>query len=254
MQTRYSKNLEMQSAHSCNVNEEDYERVRPIMETIERLASIEHAIYAVYDMHRNNYLLVSEEQKRLFGYGQNEQQHFEIDQLYQSIHPDDLAFVLETDRLVYDHYAQMKTEEKKDYKLVRSFRTKNMEGIYKHYLHQSVVFEQDRNGKAWLVLVISHLLSDPVSSNKPKRWFINMKTGKLHLFNNDGDSTSNSLLSKRELEVLVLLARGYDSVNISDKLHISVNTVNNHRQNILRKTQSENTTQAVLYCKQIGLI
>ena len=60
--------------------------------------------------------------------------------------------------------------------------------------------------------------------------------------------------AKRETEILSLIACGYDSKNISDKLFISINTVNNHRQNILRKTKTENTTQALLYCKRLGII
>jgi len=80
------------------------------------------------------------------------------------------------------------------------------------------------------------------------------KTGKLHLFNEIDGADSGVVLTKREKEIMVLISRGYDSFNISEKLHISIKTVNNHRQNILRKTKTDNTTQAVLYAKRVGLI
>jgi DNA-binding CsgD family transcriptional regulator len=83
---------------------------------------------------------------------------------------------------------------------------------------------------------------------------INIKSGKLHLFNNDDSINSGTLLTKREAEILGLIAQGLDSRDISERLFISVNTVNNHRQNILSKTRSENTTQALLYAKRIGII
>jgi DNA-binding CsgD family transcriptional regulator len=76
----------------------------------------------------------------------------------------------------------------------------------------------------------------------------------LYLFNNDYSINSGTLLTKRETEILGLIAQGLDSRDISKRLFISVNTVNNHRQNILSKTRSENTTQALLYAKRIGII
>jgi len=63
-----------------------------------------------------------------------------------------------------------------------------------------------------------------------------MKTGKLTLFNDEAEYASNAVLSKRETEVLGLISQGLNSKSIAERLFISVNTVNNHRQNILAKT------------------
>lgn len=251
----YSKRMQNQSLHECAVTAEDYKQIMPKIEMLRRLAEIERSIYAVYDMHRDSYLLQSEEQKRLFGFTDTcDGQNIDTKVHYKNIHPDDLAFVLETDNMVYRFFSEISIHEKKDFKLVYNFRTKNTEGLYKHYMHQSMVLEMDKNGKAWLTLVISHLLSDRGASEKPQRRLMNIKTGKLYLFNDINDSGSGVILTKREIEILSLIAHGYDSINISDKLNISINTVNNHRQNILRKTRTDNTTQAVIYCKRIGII
>ncbi|MBN9644066.1 response regulator [Corynebacterium mendelii] len=47
-------------------------------------------------------------------------------------------------------------------------------------------------------------------------------------------------LTRRELEVLKLLARGYTYKEIGEKLFISIKTVETHASNILRKTQQSN--------------
>lgn len=47
-------------------------------------------------------------------------------------------------------------------------------------------------------------------------------------------------LTRRELEVLRLLARGYTYREIGKKLFISIKTVETHASNILRKTQQSN--------------
>lgn len=240
--------------HTCEVTDEDYKRIEYKIKLLERLAEVERSMYAVYDMSKDNYLLASAEQKKLFGEEQKgKNQNYGTAILYQNIHPDDLHFVLETDSMVYRFFSQLPSAEKKDYKLVYNFRVKNTEGFYRHYIHQSIILEQDKNGRAWLVLIITDLLSEQVTDKRLQRRMINMKTGKLHLFN-DQESNSELLLTKRETEVLSLIERGYDSKNISNKLCISVNTVNNHRQNILRKTGTENTTQALIYARRLWII
>lgn len=50
-------------------------------------------------------------------------------------------------------------------------------------------------------------------------------------------------LTRRELEVLRLLARGYTYKEIGKQLFISVKTVETHASNILRKTQTSNRHQ-----------
>ena len=58
------------------------------------------------------------------------------------------------------------------------------------------------------------------------------------------DSRS-TLLSLREKEVLRCIQNGMLSKEISQRLHISINTVNRHRQNILRKLSVGNSMEAV---------
>lgn len=60
-------------------------------------------------------------------------------------------------------------------------------------------------------------------------------------------------LSRREKEVLRLLMDELTSKEISEKLLISVNTVETHRKNILLKTGTKTTTGAVKYALESGL-
>lgn len=249
-----AERLRNMNSHNCSITHDDYKRIMPKIELLQRLAETERSLYAVFDMNKQNYLLESQEQKRIFGKKNRiAGGKYDAEILYKNIHPDDLSFVLETDNMIYQFYSELPASEKKDYKLVYEFRVKDTEGVYRSYMHQSIILEQDRNGKAWLSLIISDLLPDSGAGFALRRRLINMKTGKLHLFNDD-EINSASLLTRRESEILYMIARGYNSKSISEKLFISINTVNNHRQNILRKTNTENTTQAVFYCKRLGII
>ena len=59
----------------------------------------------------------------------------------------------------------------------------------------------------------------------------------------EGQDSAVDALTRRELEVLRLLARGYTYREIGKQLFISVKTVETHASNILRKTQQSNRHQ-----------
>lgn len=250
--TRHRQNAE---SHRCDVGEDDYKKFESTKKLLERLSEIENCTYSVFDMDKNAYLLKSSKFKRLLGYVNPEDiENDDLELFHRIIHPDDLSFVMETENEAYNFYKNLPASEKKDYKLVYDFRVKNASGIYMRFIHQFIVLEQDRSGKSWLALIVTDLIAERATDDRPQRRMINIRSGKLHLFNNDDSYNSATLLTKRETEILGLIAQGLDSRDISDRLFISVNTVNNHRQNILIKTRSENTTQALLYSKRIGII
>jgi DNA-binding NarL/FixJ family response regulator len=62
------------------------------------------------------------------------------------------------------------------------------------------------------------------------------------------------LLSDRELEVLHCLATGQTTLQISNQLYISENTVKTHIRHILEKLEASNRTEAVSKAMQLGLI
>lgn len=55
----------------------------------------------------------------------------------------------------------------------------------------------------------------------------------------------NTVLSKRELTILELVASGNNSEQIGKVLTISTSTVQTHRRNMLKKTGMNNTQQLV---------
>lgn len=61
-------------------------------------------------------------------------------------------------------------------------------------------------------------------------------------------------LSKREREVLKLIAEGKSSREISEDLFVSVKTVGTHKQNILEKLELKTTTDLVKYALKNGII
>jgi DNA-binding NarL/FixJ family response regulator len=62
------------------------------------------------------------------------------------------------------------------------------------------------------------------------------------------------LFTKREREVLELVAQGYSSKQIADKLFITEKTVESHRKNMIEKARAKNTVQLISYAAATGYI
>ncbi|KAA0229114.1 MAG: HTH-type transcriptional regulator MalT [Fimbriimonadales bacterium] len=61
-------------------------------------------------------------------------------------------------------------------------------------------------------------------------------------------------LTKREIEVLSLIAQGYSSKEAADQLYVSKRTVDFHLANIYDKLQVNNRVQAFRAATRLGLI
>jgi len=68
------------------------------------------------------------------------------------------------------------------------------------------------------------------------------------------DKTRASILSSREIEVLVLIVRGFINKEIADHLNISLTTVISHRKNITEKLGIKSVSGLTIYAVLNGYI
>ncbi|HMF72175.1 MAG TPA: LuxR C-terminal-related transcriptional regulator [Flavitalea sp.] len=61
-------------------------------------------------------------------------------------------------------------------------------------------------------------------------------------------------LSKRELEVLQLMAQGLSNQEIASRLFLSLHTIKTHSSRIFEKMEVERRTQAIDMAKKLGII
>ncbi|AOW20409.1 response regulator [Urechidicola croceus] len=80
-------------------------------------------------------------------------------------------------------------------------------------------------------------------------------------FSSDGKDLSNhqdgtffSSLTDREKEILILIGQEYSTREISDSLFISVNTVETHRKNLIKKLKVKNAVGLAVYAYKNKLI
>jgi LuxR family maltose regulon positive regulatory protein len=95
------------------------------------------------------------------------------------------------------------------------------------------------------------------ASKKPA--FIRQVLGMFDAFDPKQPSPANDLeqvdpLSRREMDVLLLIAEGLTNKEISRKLYLSTNTVKSHSIKIYRKLNVNNRNQAVAKARLLGLL
>jgi two-component system response regulator DegU len=68
------------------------------------------------------------------------------------------------------------------------------------------------------------------------------------------DGESEQIVTKREIEVLQLIADGCSTPEVAEQLYISQKTVKNHLASIYQKLDARDRTQAVLQAVRMGIV
>jgi DNA-binding CsgD family transcriptional regulator len=74
------------------------------------------------------------------------------------------------------------------------------------------------------------------------------------LFERDDAAVKKLGISKREFEVLELIAAGLSNQDIADRLFVSTSTVKTHVSNILAKLDAGRRTEAIAKAKELRII
>lgn len=93
---------------------------------------------------------------------------------------------------------------------------------------------------------------EPLTSDLPaKSIVIDSATG---VYEPLGSAADNTILSRRETQVLTLVKSGKPSKEIARELSISLHTVSRHRQEILAKLHAKNSHEACRAAHALGLL
>ncbi|MGF1484379.1 MAG: response regulator [Opitutales bacterium] len=76
----------------------------------------------------------------------------------------------------------------------------------------------------------------------------------LREFSSEEADGGTKALSQREVDVLQLVAEGFSSKEVADRLHISVRTVDAHRRNIMKKCNLRGATEMVRLAVKMHLV
>ena len=156
------------------------------------------------------------------------------------VHPDDLKVVRRIDKKVWEFLDTLPEEEKLTYKYIYEMRVLDR-GKYVRMIYQMriLAFKDDN----FLGMGIIDLAPEQSANTSVRFQIKNCLTDEIVPF--AIETATDALLTPREREILALAKEGMFSKEISEKLNISIHTVNRHRQNILEKLQVDNMIEAI---------
>ena len=156
------------------------------------------------------------------------------------VHPDDLEVVRRIDKKVWEFLDTLPEEEKLTYKYIYEMRVLDR-GKYVRMIYQMriLAFKDDN----FLAMGMIDLAPEQSANTSVRFQVKNCVTDEIVPF--AIESATDALLTPREREILTLAKEGMFSKEISEKLNISIHTVNRHRQNILEKLQVDNMIEAI---------
>lgn len=232
----------------------DYTLLENHKTTLRQLARVGNSGITVFDMHRREHVFTSYNFADLFGYDMVQVERSDVEYFDSRVHPDDLLALTRNGIQLMKLFLDMPVAERPNYKLINEYRIRNAEERYVRVIEQHQVLELAPNGNLWLTLGIIDLSPNQEPYEGVKSQIINYKTGKIHPFPESPDATETAVtLTKREKEVLQLVKEGLLSKEISERLSISIHTVNTHRQRILQKLGADNSIEAAAYAARLGL-
>lgn len=151
--------------------------------------------------------------------------------------------------LRFFHYLRHLPKSKRtDYYLMSKLRFRYTDGDNHDVLHRMYyVYDENYENLRFAICFYGPLPFD----FKGKSFAVNSVTG---IKEELTASRNNSILSRRESQILTMIDTGMRSAEIADLLNISVHTVSGHRQDIIEKLQVKNTHEACRLAKSMELI
>lgn len=174
-------------------------------------------------------------------------------------HPDHLELF---DKKIFPQRLQIlkgiKPEEHKNYIFSYNITIKNRNGVYEEFLQRNCFLSDEVGNPIFSMGILinidqhhyDHRIIQTVDRINYNGLIESLDLFKSIFYLNEEDK----LFTKREKEVMLYMADGLSSKMIADKLHISENTIINHRRNMQEKSNMPNCTALVSYAIRRGII
>jgi len=244
---------ELLDSQEFNKDELDFSIPAYHLNLLKIIDQVDTGCISIFDLFQRKHLYYSPKYLQLLGWDPEKAQH-DVSYSNSMIHPDDLPLLFHAGIFYIQlGFSFLEPERKKDFKAIFDYRVMGREGKYVRVIEQQIVLELDRRGNVWLAMSMMDLSPDQDLTLPFRAWLKNLRSNELFNFPNQKDTPRSAQLTRREKEILGLIAAGLISKEIAWKLYISVNTVNTHRQRIIEKLNVSNTYEAIRYANEKGL-
>ena len=179
MKTTHTTREEMWAKQCLSANDIDHTAWERDKSMLHRLSKISHSCTFVVDVYKCCYTYASSNFVDLLGYDSHKIETLEKqgDYLESRIHPDDRAQLAALQVTLSQFIYSLPLEQRNEYSNIYSFRILNARQQYIRVTSRHQVLEQDRNGKAWLVIGNMDISPDQKHSETVDCTVLNLKNG-----------------------------------------------------------------------------
>lgn len=232
----------------------DEGRIAHHRQFLEQLAQVNNSAVTIFDLHRAHHVFASYNFAELFGFDPNAENIHDNAVFDERVHPEDRFGLFRSGIDAFLFWFGLPAKERTHYKLLNEYRIRNGSGDYVRVIEQHQALELDPKGQVWLTLGVIDISPNQDPGSPIRSQILHYKTGQLYDIRPKATPPIDADLTRREREILQLVKEGLLSKEISDRLSISVHTVNTHRQRILEKLGVDNSLEAVRYAAALGLV
>ena len=173
------------------------------------------------------------------------------------VHPDDQPFVHYLSQMASEFHLERDKKEPFATMFEINYRVRKYNGDYIMMLRRSTGFLNEGDDPVATLSVMHDIdfmkdVKEVYSKIIGPEW--SMKEYRRRLDERKRKQPLIGPFSRRETQVLHMMAQGNKSAEIALQCSVSVHTVNNHRKNMLKKTGLKNTADLVRFGLQNGLI
>lgn len=209
--------------------------------------------YYIFDVINGNFKYVSPQVKDVLGY---DAQEMTIEYFFSKIHPDDQPLLLTYEKEIVNFFQNLPSDKIAKYKFSYDYRVKNSNNKYIRILQQVITLQFDDSKNILLTLGVHTNISHIKKENSSSLSFIGLEgePSFIDVSINHEFAPQKELLTTTEKKILNLLISGYQTKEVAQLLFVSPHTVNTHRKNILRKTDTKSTTELLTKIIRDGMI
>ncbi|MDD2793507.1 MAG: LuxR C-terminal-related transcriptional regulator [Sediminibacterium sp.] len=230
----------------------NYSAINKHTSVLQTLSDIGNSGTGIFDLSKREFIFYSSNFGVLLGYEPGDYKDLGQQFFASKIHPDDAIKCSINGVSVLKILNNFSSDEKFNYKLITEYRMLNSQNQYVRLIEQYQVLELDTFDQIWLMLNVVDVSSNQDVFEESKSQLLNFRTGKIIPI--EASSKVQVELTRREIEILKYVKDGLLSKEISNKLAISVHTVNTHRQRFLEKLGAKNSLEAVIFAAKFGLL
>ncbi|HEY9115401.1 MAG TPA: LuxR C-terminal-related transcriptional regulator [Bacteroidales bacterium] len=223
----------------------------PLMIKLEKMMEENKQFFYVGDFTRLSIIYSSKRCLQMYGLRPDEMDPRNI---FKRTHPDDLKRHGVGRSKGFERANEIYSNPKDDYAVISSnYRFMNLQGEYRNLLLQGYFFKSKKSA----LNVYGILVHTDISWFEKMKFGFNIYMGKnlsYFRFPDEELIMTGCVFTEREFEILKLIKEGQSSEQIGQKLFLSPHTIDTHRRNILKKTNSSSTSELIIELMERGVL